>query len=36
MGVAAADSELSGKMDLIVPNDKLMNSFFRKQGRRQI
>jgi enediyne biosynthesis protein E4 len=32
MGVAAADSELSGKMDLIVPNDKLMNSFFRSKG----
>lgn len=29
MGIAAADTELSGKMDLIVPNDKLMNSFFR-------
>jgi enediyne biosynthesis protein E4 len=29
MGVAAADSELSGKMDLIIPNDKLMNWFFR-------
>jgi hypothetical protein len=32
MGAAAADSELSGKMDLIVPNDKLMNSFFRSKG----
>jgi enediyne biosynthesis protein E4 len=32
MGVAAADSDLSGKMDLIVPNDKLMNSFFRAKG----
>jgi len=32
MGVAAADSELSGKMDLIIPNDKLMNSFFRNKG----
>ena len=32
MGVAAADSELSGKMDLIVPNDKLMNSFYRNKG----
>jgi len=32
MGVAAADSELSGKMDLIVTNDKLMNSFFRNKG----
>jgi hypothetical protein len=32
MSVAAADSELSGKMDLIVTNDKLMNSFFRSQG----
>jgi enediyne biosynthesis protein E4 len=32
MGVAAADSELSGKMDLIVTNDKLMNSFYRNKG----
>ena len=32
MGVAAADSNLSGKMDLVIPNDKLMNSFFRNKG----
>ena len=32
MGVAAADSELTGKMDLIIPNDKLMNSFYRNKG----
>ncbi len=32
MGIAAADSDLSGKMDLIVPNDKLMNSFFRNKS----
>jgi enediyne biosynthesis protein E4 len=32
MGVAAADTNLSGKMDLIVPNDKLMNWFFRNKG----
>jgi len=32
MGVATADSELSGKMDLMVTNDKLMNSFFRNKG----
>ena len=32
MGVAFADSELSGKIDLIIPNDKLMNSFFRNKG----
>jgi hypothetical protein len=32
MGVAAADSELSGKMDLIIPNDKLMNSFYKNKG----
>jgi len=32
MGVAAADSSLSGKMDLVVPNDKLMNWFFRNKG----
>ena len=32
MGVAAADSALSGKMDLIIPNDKLMNFFYRNQG----
>jgi len=32
MGIAAADSNLSGKMDLMVPNDKLMNSFYRNKG----
>jgi len=32
MGVAAADSELTGRMDLIIPNDKLMNSFYRNKG----
>jgi hypothetical protein len=32
MGVAAADSNLSGKMDFVIPNDKLMNSFFRNNG----
>jgi enediyne biosynthesis protein E4 len=32
MGIAAADSELTGHMDLIIPNDKLMNSFYRSQG----
>ncbi|HZQ95089.1 MAG TPA: CRTAC1 family protein, partial [Candidatus Sulfotelmatobacter sp.] len=32
MGVAAADSELTGRMDLIVPNDKLMNSFYKNRG----
>jgi enediyne biosynthesis protein E4 len=32
MGVAAADTDLSGKMDLVVPNDKLMNWFFRNKG----
>jgi enediyne biosynthesis protein E4 len=32
MSVAAADSELSGRMDLIIPNDKLMNWFFRNKG----
>jgi len=32
MGVAAADSELTGRLDLIIPNDKLMNSFYRSQG----
>ena len=32
MGVAAADSELNGRMDLIIPNDKLMNSFYRSKG----
>jgi len=32
MGVAAADSELSGKMHLMITNDKLMNSFFRNKG----
>ena len=32
MGVAAADSTLSGRMDLFVTNDKLVNSFFRNLG----
>src|SRR5499427_790750 len=32
MGAAAADSQLNGHMDLIVPNDKLMNSFYRNLG----
>jgi len=32
MGVAAADTELHNKMDLIVPNDKEINFFFRNQG----
>jgi len=32
MGAAAADSELTGRMDLIIPNDKLMNSFYRSKG----
>jgi len=32
MGVAAADSELTGRMDLMVTNDKLMNSYFRNKG----
>lgn len=32
MGVAAADSTLSGRMDLMITNDKLMNSFYRNLG----
>lgn len=32
MGVAAADSQLNGRMDLIIPNDKLMNTFYRNLG----
>ncbi len=32
MGVAAADSTLDGRMDLIVTNDKLFNWFFRNKG----
>ena len=32
MGVAAGDFDVGGKMDLIVPNDKLMNWFFRSRG----
>jgi hypothetical protein len=32
MGVAVGNFDTGGKMDLIVPNDKLMNSFFRSCG----
>jgi hypothetical protein len=32
MGVAAADSDLSGRMDLMIPNDKLMNQFYKNKG----
>ena len=32
MAVAAADSNSSGRMDLFVTNDKLVNSFFRNLG----
>ena len=32
MGVAIADFNMTGKMDLVVPNDKLMNWFFRNEG----
>jgi enediyne biosynthesis protein E4 len=32
MGIAVADAELNGRMDLIIPNDKLMNSYYRNQG----
>ena len=32
MGVAAGNFDVGGKMDLIVPNDKLMNWFFRSRG----
>jgi hypothetical protein len=32
MGVAAADTTLTGRMDLFVPNDKLVNYFFRNLG----
>jgi len=32
MGAALADSELRGKMDLMVPNDKLMNQFYKNKG----
>jgi enediyne biosynthesis protein E4 len=32
MSIAAADSELTGRMDLFVTNDKLMNSFFHNKG----
>jgi enediyne biosynthesis protein E4 len=34
MGVAAGDFEVGGNMDLIIPNDKLMNWFFRSRGGR--
>ncbi len=32
MGIAAADSTLSGRMDLFVTNDKLVNFFLRNRG----
>ena len=32
MGVAAADTALRNQLDLVVPNDKEINSFFRNQG----
>ncbi len=32
MGVAAADFSLNGKMDLFIPNDKLVNFLFRNKG----
>jgi hypothetical protein len=32
MGVATADANLDGKLDIIVPNDKLVNSYFRNKG----
>lgn len=32
MGVALADGNLNGRMDLFVPNDKLVNSYFRNKG----
>ena len=32
MGVAAADADLTGRMDLIIPNDKLMNQFYKNRG----
>ena len=32
MGVAVADATLNGRMDVFVPNDKLVNYFFRNVG----
>jgi len=32
MGVAVADAELNGRLDLFVTNDKLVNSYFRNRG----
>jgi len=32
MGIAVADANLNGKLDLMIPNDKLVNSYFRNKG----
>ncbi|HEV2396808.1 MAG TPA: CRTAC1 family protein [Candidatus Sulfotelmatobacter sp.] len=32
MGVAMADADMNGRMDLMVPNDKLMNSYYKNLG----
>ena len=32
MGIAAGDFGPRGKVDLMIPNDKMMNSFFRSKG----
>ncbi len=36
MGIAIGDFGNAGKFDFIVPNDKLMNSFFRSNGKSRV
>ncbi len=33
MGIGVADAQLNGRLDLFIPNDKLVNSYFRSVGK---